>query len=131
MYPIISCTPGKHWWCLSYETWWAIVLIAIVVVAVVVGILGTIGMIALPAIPLVGVAASPLILVALLALGAFAVYKSVKCKKGMLSHVLAFLFAPFWLFYHYKIDKDKDKCGVNQISAGQLDAYSKMISQNY
>jgi len=83
-------------------------LIGIVLALVI--IVGIIAIIVFPAtILVIGIGISLLGLLLITAvLIYFAVKKSIRCKKGKLSHVLAFLFAPFWLAYHYLISDNTD-----------------------
>jgi hypothetical protein len=71
-----------------------------------------------------------LLLLGGLVLAIFAVYKSRQCGQGIVMNVIAFLLAPFWLVWYYLMG-GKNQCGMSKISAGQLEAYSKMINQKF
>ena len=68
-----------------------------------------VGLIIMTILAIIGIAlfpvALPVLMIVLLIAGVvaaiFATYTSVKCKKSIISHILAFMFAPFWLVHHY------------------------------
>lgn len=70
------------------------------------------------------------ILILALGLGIFAVYKSMKTNCGILSHILAFILAPFWLIWYY-VFGGQNRCTINNIGGKHLDMYSKMINEKY